>query len=182
MTENLPEKSTAQKPEMPRLLRAILWTRFFSAIAVASSLAATLLMLSIGAQNTINAFVVFFSKNPETIAELEPGEEITLMLLESLDNFLIGLGFLYFAYGIYSLFISLNQNVPDYVPQWLRVSNIATLKKTLLEVIVVLLTVIYVKGLLGHISTIGLQWEFLIIPISILAIALSLKLMNLDKD
>ncbi len=181
MTEKLPKKSTPPKLEMPRLLRLIIGTRFFSAIAVISSLAATLLMLLIGAQNTIKAFIIFLANNPETLTELEPGAEATLLLLESLDNFLVGLAFLYFAYGIYSLFIGLNQqNLPDNIPQWLKVSNIATLKKTLLEVIVVLLSVVYVKGLLENIATVGLKWEFLVLPISIVALALSLKLMNLD--
>ena len=181
MTTELSKKPAHTKSKISRLLRLIVWTRFLSAIAVLSSLSATLLMLLIGSQNTLKAFVIFFTENPETIVELEPGEEATLLLLESLDNFLVGLAFLYFAYGIYSLFISLNPNTPDLIPQWLRVSNIATLKKTLLEVLVVLLSVVFVKGLLETISTTGLEWEFLVIPISIVAIAFSIKLMNLDE-
>ena len=138
-------------------------------------------MLLIGSQNTLQAFVIFFTENPAAAVELEPSEEATLLLLESLDNFLVGLAFLYFAYGIYSLFISLNPNVPDFIPQWLKVSSIATLKKTLLEVLVVLLSVVFVKGLLENLSTTGLQWNFLVIPISIVAIALSIRLMNLGE-
>ena len=46
----------------------------------------------------------------------------------------------------------------------------------------VLLSVVYVKGLLENIVTVGLKWEFLVLPISIVAIALSLKLMNLDEE
>ena len=181
MTTELPETPTPPKSKIPRLLRLIVWTRFLSAIAVVSSLSATVLMLLIGSQNTLKAFVIFFTENPEATVELEPGEEATLLLLESLDNFLVGLAFLYFAYGIYSLFISLNPSVPDFIPQWLKVSNIATLKKTLLELLVVLLSVVFVKGLLETISTTGLRWNFLVIPISIVAIALSIRLMNLGE-
>lgn len=108
-------------------------------------------------RDTFKAFTIFFASNPEILAELEPGEEATVMLLESLDNFLIGLGFLYFAYGIYSLFIGLSQNIPDYVPQWLRISNIGTLKKTLLQLITVLPSVVYVKILLENIATFDQQ-------------------------
>ncbi|MGK7929203.1 MAG: YqhA family protein [Spirulina sp.] len=169
------------RDQMPRLLKLIIWTRFLSAIAVLSALAAALLMFVIGFQNTFNAFVVFFTYRLEA-SEFEPAEEATLLLLESLDDFLIGTAFIYFAYGIYSLFITLNQNIPDFIPKWLRVSSIATLKKTLLEVLVVLLSVIFVKSLLEYIPTVGLQWEFLVIPITIVAIALSLKLMNLDEE
>ena len=178
---SVPPPADPPQAEMPRLLKLIIWTRFLSAIAVVSSIAGSLLMLLIGAQNTFKAFAVFFADHPEVIGELEPGEEATLLLLESLDNFLVGLAFVYFAYGIYSLFITLNQNLPGHMPHWLRVSNITTLKKTLLEVLVVLLSVVFVKGLLENIATVGLQWEFLVLPISIVAIALSLKLMNLDE-
>ncbi len=184
MTLDRSEPPTLTKHELPRLLRLILLTRFLSAIAVISSLAATLLMLLIGAQNTWKAFMVFFAEKSAAAAEfpLEPGEEATLLLLESLDNFLVGLGFLYFAYGIYSLFVISNQDVvPDSIPNWLRVPNIGALKKTLLEVLVVLLSVVFVKGLLEHLATTGLQWEVLVIPVSIVAIALSIKLMNLDE-
>ena len=48
--------------------------------------------------------------------------------------------------------------------------------------LVVLLSVMFVKGLLENIATTALQWEFLVIPISILAIALRIKLMNLDEE
>ena len=182
MSTQLPENAASPKSKIPRLLRLIVWTRFLSAIAVLSSLSATVLMLLIGSQNTFKAFMIFFVENPEPRIELEAGEEATLLLLESLDNFLVGLAFLYFAYGIYSLFISLSPSIPEYIPQWLKVSNIATLKKTLLELLVVLLSVVFVKGLLENISTIGLQWNFLIIPISIIAIALSIRLMNLGEE
>jgi uncharacterized membrane protein YqhA len=179
------DSSKLLKSEMPRLLKFIIWTRFLSSIAVISSLAATLLMLIIGTQNTFIAFSTFFLESFEradVIIELEPSEEATLLLLEALDNFLIGLAFLYFAYGIYSLFIRLDQNVPDFIPQWLRISDIATLKKKLLEVVVVLLSVIFVKGLLERLATDVLHWEALVIPLSIVAIALSIKLMSFDEE
>ncbi|MDJ0707419.1 MAG: YqhA family protein [Leptolyngbyaceae cyanobacterium MO_188.B28] len=181
MTTEFPTNPPPPKSKIPRLLRLIVWTRFLSAIAVVSSLLATVLMLLIGSQNTLKAFVVFFAEHPETVGDLEPGEEATLLLLESLDNFLVGLAFLYFAYGIYSLFISLNPSIPEFIPQWLKVSNIATLKKTLLELLVVLLSVVFVKGLLETVSTTGLHWDFLVIPLSIVAIALSIRLMNLGE-
>jgi hypothetical protein len=49
-------------------------------------------------------------------------------------------------------------------------------------VLVVLLSVIFVKELLEELSTGIVHWEFLVIPISIVAIALSLKLMDLDES
>ena len=191
MPTNLPESSnlpspTASPSNVPRLFKLILWTRFLSAIAVISSLAATLLMLLIGADNTIKAFSAFFLDHPAVEDTLEGGEQATLLLLESLDNFLVGLAFVYFAYGIYSLFIRLNgnQNVEqsDGMPRWLQVNSIASLKKTLLEILVVLLSVSFVKGLFEYSAMNALQWDVVIFPISIVAIALSLKLMNLGEE
>jgi uncharacterized membrane protein YqhA len=182
MTQKPLDAPHASQSELSPLLKLIIRTRFLSSIAVISSLVATLLMLLIGTENTIHALMTFFFRDLETVGALDTGEEATLLLLEALDNFLVGLAFLYFAYGIYALFITLDQNVLSFLPQWLQVSSISTLKKSLMEVLVVLLSVIFVKGLLEELSTGIVHWEFLVIPISIVAIALSLKLMDLDES
>jgi len=191
MSSDSPKPPTSSQSNVPNLFKLILWTRFLSAIAVVSSLAATLLMLIIGADNTLKAFGVFFGEHPEASNTLEAGEKATLLLLESLDNFLVGLAFVYFAYGIYSLFIPLNRNQKNAnqpaaqsngMPAWLKVSSIASLKKTLLEILVVLLSVTFVKWLFEYSEINALEWDVVIFPISIVAIALSLKLMNLGDE
>ena len=165
--------------DLPRLLKLITWTRLISAIAILSSLAGSLLMLFIGAKNTLVAFLIFFGGFSEEPIHIKPDEEATLQLLESLDNFLVGLAFLYFAYGIYSLFINLNQDLPK-APQWLKVKNITVLKKSLLEVFIVLLSVIFVKRMLETIKIGNIEWQILVIPLSIIAIALSTRLMSFE--
>jgi len=104
-------------------------------------------------------------------------EEATLRLLEALDDFLIGLAFLYFAYGIYALFINFKEEDLE-VPQWLRVKNITVLKKSLLELLLVLLSVVFVKRTLEVVAPSEIQWQILVIPLSIVAIALSTRLMS----
>jgi uncharacterized membrane protein YqhA len=167
--------------KQPPLLKLLTWTRYVSVIAVLSSLAGSLLMLFIGTQNTLEAFLIVFNPTTELVTSLKPTEEATLQLLESLDNFLVGLAFLYFAYGIYSLFILLGQDAPQ-APQWLKVKDITTLKKSLLEVLVVLLSVVFVKGMLEKVKLGNLEWQILIIPLSIMAIALSLRLMGSEGE
>ena len=62
-------------------------------------------------------------------------------------------------------------------PRWLKVENIASLKKTLMEVVAVLLAIMFVRVLAEKILTGDLTWELLTIPLSITAIALGTRLM-----
>lgn len=166
---------------MPRLVMAIRWTRFMSVLAVASSLIGALLMFGIGTVNTLKAVMLAINAEESVIegSRISPTELATIELLECLDEFLVGLAFLYFAYGIYSLFIQLGSSDSD-VGTWSRLGGISTLKKTLMEVLIVLLTVIFVKGLLERLSFRGLEWTYLVIPLSILALAASTRLLQFE--
>lgn len=166
---------------MPRLVIAIRWTRFMSVLAVLSSLIGALLMFWIGTVNTLKA-VLLVVNTEESVVEgsrISTTELATIELLECLDDFLVGLAFLYFAYGIYSLFIQLGQSDTD-AGTWSKLGGISTLKKTLLEVLIVLLTVVFVKGLLERLSFRGLEWTYLVIPLSILALAASTRLLQFE--
>ncbi|HHP7229782.1 MAG TPA: YqhA family protein [Xenococcaceae cyanobacterium] len=162
--------------EIPLLLKLISRTRWISVIPVIASLAASLLMLLLGIKETVAAFAIAFERGTNTMP-IGTTEEATLRLLEALDDFLIGLAFLYFAYGIYALFINFKGADLD-IPQWLRVRDIAVLKKSLLEVLLVLLSVVFVKRTLEVIHPEEIQWKILVIPFSIVAIALSTRLMS----
>ncbi len=168
---------------MPRVLTAIKWTRFMSVLAILSSLLGALVMFWIGATNTVKAILLVAGVEEAVMAgsRIDPSELATIELLECLDDFLVGLAFLYFAYGIYSLFIQMGRKDPN-TPLWLQVSSIGRLKKTLLEVLVVLLTVVFVKGLLERLSFRGLEWTYLVIPLSILAIAASTRLLQFEDE
>lgn len=167
---------------MPRLVVAIRWTRFMSVLAVISSLLGALLMFWIGSVNTLKV-VLLVIKAEESVVEgsrVSTTELATIELLECLDDFLVGLAFLYFAYGIYSLFIQLGQSDTE-AGTWSKLDGISTLKKTLLEVLVVLLAVIFVKGLLERLSFHGLEWTYLVIPLSVLALAASTRLLQFES-
>ena len=66
-------------------------------------------------------------------------------------------------------------------PRWLKVENIGSLKKTLLEVVAVLLAIMFVRTLAEKMildgQSPGPGWEMLIMPAGILAIAISSRLM-----
>lgn len=149
-----------------------------------SLLAVFVLMLVLNFDTMVVATGNFGDDPEEAVivrSRIDPAELATIELLECLDDFLVGLAFLYFAYGIYSLFIQLGRKDPT-MPRWLRVSSIGSLKKTLLEVLVVLLTVVFVKGLLERLSFRGLEWTYLVIPLSILAIAASTRLLQFEEE
>ena len=62
-----------------------------------------------------------FGDDPEGEAvivrsRIDPAELATIELLECLDDFLVGLAFLYFAYGIYSFIYSAGTKGPPHAP------------------------------------------------------------------
>ncbi len=176
-----PYPSAQQVTPMPRLVMAIRWTRFMSVLAVVSSLIGALLMFWIGTVNTLKSVLLVINAEESVVegSRISTTELATLELLECLDSFLVGLAFLYFAYGIYSLFIQLGKSDTD-SGTWSKLGGISTLKKTLMEVLIVLLTVVFVKGLLERLSFRGLEWTYMVIPLSILALAASTRLLQFE--
>jgi uncharacterized membrane protein YqhA len=164
--------------KLPRTTQLLGLTRWFSIVTVLSSLVGALLMFLIGAANTAEAVLRYFGLRVEATAAAtsSPRPAANLLLLESLDNGLTGLTFLYFAYGIYALFLTTSETMAE-APRWLKVENIAALKKTLLEVVAVLLAVMFVRVLAEKMLTNGPSWEMLIMPAGIIAIAISSRLM-----
>lgn len=173
---------------VPRITQILGLTRWFSIVTVFSSLIGALLMFIIGAANTAEAVLRYFDlyggflQNffSPTSPDAAPRPAANLLLLESLDNGLTGLTFLYFAYGIYALFLTNSMPVGT-APRWLKVENIGSLKKTLLEVVAVLLAIMFVRTLAEKMILDGQGqgpgWEMLIMPAGILAIAISSRLM-----
>lgn len=177
LTDNVHQASRLTG-KLPRTTQLLGLTRWFSIVTVLSSLVGALLMFLIGAANTAEAVLRYFGLRVDaaTTATSSPRPAANLLLLESLDNGLTGLTFLYFAYGIYALFLTTSETMAE-APRWLRVENIAALKKTLLEVVAVLLAVMFVRVLAEKMLTDGPSWEMLIMPAGIIAIAVSSRLM-----
>lgn len=77
--------------------------------------------------------------------------------------------------------IGASNTVAD-APRWLKVENISSLKKTLMEVVAVLLAIMFVRVLAEKVLTDNLHWELLTIPLSIAAIAVSNRLMFSERS
>ncbi|MBQ0768905.1 YqhA family protein [Bizionia paragorgiae] len=156
--------------------------RYISWIAIVFSLLGSLLLFIVGALKTLNAFKVFFlGYIPEGKEHLHPADIGITFLIKSLDTFLIALVLFIFAYGIYTLFISNTTNTKNSVIlNWIQIPNIGHLKNILAEVIIIILFVKFLEVVFVNIN--NLKWELLILPISIVLMAIGLKVLNLNKE
>jgi uncharacterized membrane protein YqhA len=159
-------------------MRAIVDVRYVSFVAVLAALIGAVLMFLVGVSDTYNAFLVFFGFEPAQLPG-GPNLEATVKVLTALDKFLFGLVLLYFAYSVFFLFIRRDTSGADVrIPEWLQVQDLGRMKKTMLEVIVVLLAVLFlIVGLENQYDN-DLNWNLVLIPVGIVAIAVAIKLID----
>ena len=163
------------------MLKAFFRIRYMTVLAVLASLLGAALLLIIGSTSVIEAFVLYLG----FLAPHIPGneaKEAVVAVIESLDNFLLAFVLIYFAYSIYFLFVHDDPTAEERekidMPTWLQVEDLGHMKKVLLEVILVLISVFFLK--LVFTAQEDLAWSVLILPITIVAIAVSLKLVHFD--
>ncbi len=94
-----------------------------------------------------------------------------IAVVESVDAFLIALAMLIFALGVFNLFIG-ELKLPG---EWLRVKSIERLKQVLMEVILVVLAVLFLRGLFLFED---LPWRLLVIPVAVALLALAVRLVG----
>jgi uncharacterized membrane protein YqhA len=160
------------------MMRAIFDIRYVSFAAVLATLLGAVLMFLVGLSNTFDAFPVFFRFEAAQLAD-GPNLEATVKVLTALDKFLFGLVLLYRAYSVVFLFIRRDASGSDVrIPEWLQVQDLGQMKKTMLEVIVVLLAVLFlIVGLENQYKS-TLNWNLVLIPGGILAISGAIKLID----
>jgi uncharacterized membrane protein YqhA len=107
-------------------------SRFVVLIAVAGSLAATLILLGFGLYE-IGETVV---KIPKGLVDIKT---VSLKLIEIVDTFLLATVFLIIAIGLYELFIDSTLQLPD----WLEINSLDDLKSKLVGVVIIVLGVIF---------------------------------------
>lgn len=98
----------------------IVASRFFTVLAAIGALAGSLLMFVLG------LFSIYRAYRPGAPLDgMEPRDfsmGAVINVIEALDRFLIGIVLLYFAYGVYSLFIHPGEPKERIaIPDWLRV-------------------------------------------------------------
>lgn len=164
--------------------RIIVGSRFLTFIAVAGSLASSLLMFLLGAYNIFHAFTQGLQTDLGETGEF--GAVAVISVIEGLDRFLIGIVLLYFAYGVYTLFIHPSESEESLaLPDWLQVEQIGQLKQVVAEVIIVILLVLFLRVALEayHDPQAEQSWDQLVsiglLPLGIMLIALALRLVEL---
>ena len=157
--------------------------RYASLVAIVSSLLGSILMLIIGATKTYYAYATYFLGYlpPGDLKNLKGPDIATVYLIKSIDAFLIALVLFIFAYGVYWIFIAHDTEISRTDPlKSIRIPSIGHLKNILAEVIIIILFVLFLEIEFTNAS--NPTWELLILPGSILLLALGLKFLDLRHD
>lgn len=169
-----------------KILKIFSWTRFTPIVAIVCSILGSLLMFYIGAKKIISAIWDYFWKyepkipmlSAEKIRHLSYEDIAIARVIESLDAFLIALILLFFASGIFILFIVGKQEAVEIealgFPVWIIPEDLGMLKKTLGVTILVILFVLFTRIVWLHLDK--LTWDILVLPGAILLLAAALRL------
>jgi uncharacterized membrane protein YqhA len=153
--------------------------RYISVIAVISAALSSVLMFIIGAVKTYSAYALYLGSALSDANNLATKQAIAL-LIQGIDAFLIALVFLIFSSGVFNLFIRGDGDGVKTEPGQHAITSIAQLKVIIAELIIVILFVNFMEDVLGNdINT--YQWEILVIPLSVVLLALGLKFLDLKN-
>jgi uncharacterized membrane protein YqhA len=162
------------------MLSTLFRIHYVAIVAVIGSLFGAILMMIIGGYNVALAFATALGIG-EGLFTLGSTTEATGLILESIDNFLLGFILLYFAYSMYYL-VTLPEERRKLgqvkMPSALKVESLDEMKRTILVVIVVSLSVFLLQEI--TISETLFDIPDLFVPASILAVALAVRLIPWD--
>ena len=145
-------------------------TRYIAVIPVIAMLIGALVLIGIGCYYTWEAIAQLIGLEfKETAVSWTIGAK--LAILKAVDSFLFAIVLLYLGYGTYCL--AFNPQGQEETAG-LQVNSVAEMKKTLLEVIVVLVAILFLQALVEQSG--DLDWHLLIYPAAITALAIALKL------
>ena len=162
-------------------METVFRSRYVSVIAVVFGAFAAVTMFLIGAITTVKAIITYFGGDEFKALSSDAALATTVDLISSLDQFLLGLVLLVFAYGVYSLFVVADAEKWESerervrAPDWLTVSSVTDLKVKLLEVIAVLLAVLFLKGVLEDTAV---TWEDIVVPAAVVLFGLTIWLIR----
>lgn len=161
------------------MMKILFSTRYISMVGVVCSVLGAALMFVIGAGKTFGAYQYFTGAKTvdPVLKHLDSSALAIAYLIQSLDDFLIGLVLLIFAYGVFALFVQTGEGEKLKVPGWDQVPTVGHLKKTLAEAIIVILFVTTLEEIWIRLDQ--LTWEVLVLPASILLLSLGLKFLGL---
>ena len=152
-------------------METIFRARYVSVVAVIFGAIGAVLMFVIGAVTTVDSVVTYLGGHDDAAFSSDAALAATVEIVSALDQFLLGLVLLVFAFGVYSLWIVTDTGEETSnirTPGWIKVSSVTDLKLQLIEVVAVLLAVLFLKGVLSKPET---AWTDLVVPISVVLFA-----------
>ena len=166
---------------VPSTMEAVFRSRYVSVVAVVFGAIGAVTMFLIGAVTTTKGLTAYLGAGDFKAFSSDAALTTTLDIITALDQFLLGLVLLVFAYGVYSLWViadaetweSERQRVR--APDWLKVASVTDLKVKLLEVIAVLLAVLFLKGILADPA---ITWPDLVVPIAVALFGITIWLIR----
>lgn len=157
--------------------------RLITLLVVMASTLGAVIMIGIGIDDTLSAILINFG---DEAGSLPSGDATAIRIISALDRFLMAIVLLYFAYGVYMLFVRPTSGSEEMgIPNWLKIEGIGQLKQTVAEVIVVVLFVLFLRVAVETYVAHGpeLSWQelakLLILPASIFLLSAALKLAEL---
>ena len=152
------------------LLNFLLGLRTVMLFGSGVALIGSLLMFFQGGLYLYEAWHTLLAPHAEAVAE----RAATVPVLEAVDAFLFG-------YGIAIGFVfTLPDDYVDTLPNWMRIEGVSQLKGILSEVVIVVLIVIFARVVVGTVdSGKPFEWSMLVLPASILMIAIALRMIEL---
>lgn len=148
-------------------------------LAVVGSLVGSILLFVIGTYEMVEAILIFFGIG-QPVAVGDEATKAVATTLSALDNYLIGFVLLYFAYNLYFLITYPEQRERHFgsikMPPSLELESLGQMKKTMLTLIVVSLSVFLLKEVMRSVDQ--YEWADLFIPLSIVAVAAAIKMIK----
>ena len=160
-------------------LEKLFFGRYFCLLAVVFLLLGSLLMFLIGAYKTLQAIYVssygLFLNGTGNSFQIRDG---VVMLIRSVDAFLIGLFLIVFSYSIYALFLKGATAPQKKGPfPWLKMEGLDQLKTALAQLVIIILFVLFLdKMMASEQAELGIR--DLVLPGSILCLAAAKRLLR----
>jgi uncharacterized membrane protein YqhA len=150
-----PDRLQEQKKQLNTsersLIRALAWTRYVVAVAVLGIFVGASVLILIAALDMFNAVY------STLFGSVHDPDALRVVLIESVDFFLVATVMYVIAMGLYQLFI--DRKVTEHLPHWLQISEFDTLERRLIGMVAVVSSVIFL-GMLqewdGHTSLLDL--------------------------
>ena len=169
-------------------VKSVFAARYVSIIAVVFGAMGAVFMFVVGAVTTIKAIGVYVGTGDLKAFSSDAALEATVDVVTALDQFLLGLFLLVFAFGVYSLFVVADRETWTEAreelraPDWLKVASVTDLKVKLLEVVAVIIAVLFLKVVLDVSKGADLPWNAIILPAAVVLFGLTVWFFRKAED